>query len=297
MAEAKQNKLNALKDLIDNARLLKDNSQFDSWIDESVVSLKRNFPDEKQLIKQFKNYRDSYTNDFDQEDTTVWSYEKDRTSLIKLLEGLMIHVHEQKEEKVEDSKTKTERYIDYLNHLIQDLEVIEDGKAFSQWKGRTTDFIKKIADKNSTFYAIAKMRIAYEMTDLENDHLKHIKVDAIKLLKGEIKALELIGVDSIESNSAPANVFNLTQTQSNNQTQSNHQETNINLEINNILEHFKDSLTGGEIKAIKEVQESNEESKEKKRKIGEILGDKALDLGVALASTPEVWHWIMERFK
>lgn len=295
MADTKQKLLNVVKDLLDNSKQIRNDYEFDTWIEEVYISLKRNFPDEKTLIKHFKSFKDA---DFDLETDykKTWFGEEDLKTLQRHLENLVIHIQEIKDVKRPEDKTKTEKSIDLLNHLVDDLNVITESEKFNRWRDRAIDFLLPLTGKKSTYLTIYKMRAGGGDPEWNAQQLERFKAECTSLLKELIRIWEVYGVEEPNS-SNPGTTINLHQNQVNNQNQSNHQETNINIEIHQILKQFKDSLTEAEINAIKEVQESDDEPTEKKKRIGAILVDKAFDLGVALASTPEIWHWFADKFK
>jgi len=173
--------------------------------------------------------------------------------------------------------------IERLKNQIEELNSIEKPEEFTTWQSRIEVVLMSLLKKKDGY--IVDEICTIEATDGRTNipRLNAAKRDARKMLETVIEHIETAILKPKKEKGKKAKNIALNV----NVTQEVQQQVDIQLSF--LMESINDNFTQEEREKLKEIANSKLSFEEKKKGILNIIGNKALDFGVALAANPDVW--------
>ena len=184
----------------------------------------------------------------------------------------------------------TEVAIEAIKEKIVSLKSVRDSGQFYTWRKSTIGTLKRVVPNNTTIFNHLNEIVV--SSPFGGDFYDSGKLESESLLESLILDIQRFGFEESVKKNIDADKIHVSVNQNNSQVQS----TNVSINLNLLLDAFKDELRKSEIEELKEILESADEPKTKKKnffdKIKSFGSDVASNILANILTNPMVYEQI-----
>ncbi len=178
-----------------------------------------------------------------------------------------------------------------IQDRLEKLNNVGSSEEFDKWQNSTTLTLINIYNESDKRVKSFEKIEAYNFYAVSGfDRTPKAIIEAKELLQNLIKDIQDFGLPQKQVSSANKSDININVHQNNNQNQT----TNITIQLDFLIEIFKDELKGYQVKELKEILESELNEQEKKKsffeKIKSFGSDVASNILANIMTNPDVYN-------